>query len=221
MEGNGAVNGVLHKRNSNMPKELIAGYQRFRDGYFKHNRKRLEALAEGQAPRICLVSCCDSRVDPATVFDAHPGDLFVIRNVANLVPPYEEEGLFHGTSAALEFAVTGLEVQHIVVLGHANCGGIRALVDKGSSDGSGSFIDRWMSIAEPVRKAVSAMTDASPEEQYACCEQRSIAHSLGNLMTYPWVNSRVHDGSLSLHGWHYDLVGGTLSFLEAGPNTIN
>ena len=198
-----------------MPEELIAGYQRFRDGYFKRNRKRPDALAEGQSPRICLVSCCDSRVDPATVFDAHPGDLFVIRNVANLVPPYEEEGLFHGTSAALEFAITGLEVQHIVVLGHANCGGIRALMDKGSSDGSGSFIDRWMSIAEPVREDVSAMTNTSREDQYACCEQRSIAHSLGNLMTYPWINSRVQDGSLELHGWHYDLVGGTLSFLEA------
>lgn len=196
-----------------MPKELIAGYKRFRDGYFKHNRERLETLAEGQNPRICLVSCCDSRVDPATVFDAHPGELFVIRNVANLVPPYEEEGLFHGTSAALEFAVTGLEVQHIVVLGHANCGGIRAFVDKGSSDASGSFVDRWMSIAEPVRQSLSSMSDASPEERYASCERHAITHSLRNLMTYPWINSRVQDAALSLHGWHYDLAGGSLSFL--------
>lgn len=203
-----------------MPKELIAGYNRFQNGYFKDNRKRLDALAEGQSPRICLVSCCDSRVDPATVFDAHPGDLFVIRNVANLVPPYEEEGLFHGTSAALEFAVTGLMVQHIVVLGHANCGGIRALVDKGASDECGSFIDRWMSIAEPARQALNAMPDASREERYASCERHAIAHSLRNLMTYPWISSRVESAALSLHGWHYDLVGGSLSFLESEPEKL-
>lgn len=200
-----------------MPKELIAGYKRFQGGYLKDNRKRLDALTEGQSPRICLVSCCDSRVDPATVFDTHPGDLFVIRNVANLVPPYEEEGLFHSTSAALEFAVTGLMVQHIVVLGHANCGGIRALMDKGPNDGSNSFIDRWMSIAEPVRQALNSMPDVSREERYASCERHAIAHSLRNLMTYPWINSRVQDAVLSLHGWHYDLVGGSLSFLESDP----
>ena len=198
-----------------MPKELIAGYKRFRDGYFKDNRKRLDALAAGQSPRICLVSCCDSRVDPATVFDAHPGELFVIRNVANLVPPYEEEGLFHGTSAALEFAITGLEVEHIVVLGHAHCGGIRALMDKESGEGSGSFIDRWMSIAEPVRQSLACVPGAGREERYAACERHAVAHSLRNLMSYPWIQSRVDDGSLSLHGWHYDLAGGALSILDA------
>jgi len=198
-----------------MPKELIAGYKRFRDGYFKDNRTRLDALAAGQSPRICLVSCCDSRVDPATVFDAHPGDLFVIRNVANLVPPYEEEGLFHGTSAALEFAITGLEVEHIVVLGHAHCGGIRALMDKETGDEGSSFIDRWMSIAEPVRQSLVCAPDTNHEDRYAACERHAVAHSLRNLMSYPWIQSRVEGGTLSLHGWHYDLAGGALSILNA------
>jgi carbonic anhydrase len=197
-----------------MPKDLIAGYHRFRDGYFKINRDRLDVLAAGQSPRICLVSCCDSRVDPATVFDAHPGDLFVIRNVANLVPPFEEEGMFHGTSAALEFAVTGLEVRHIVVLGHAHCGGIRALMDKKTDIESGTFIDRWMSIAEPVRQALVSTLGAESEDLYAVCERHSVAHSLSNLMSYPWIQSRVDGGSLSLHGWHYDLAGGALSIMD-------
>lgn len=197
-----------------MPKELIAGYARFRDGYFKDNRARLEALAAGQSPRICLVSCCDSRVDPTTVFDAHPGELFVVRNVANLVPPCEEDGTFHGTSAALEFAVTGLSVQHIVVLGHAQCGGIRALVDKDPDSANGSFIDHWMSIAEPVRETLDADTDAKGEARYSACEKHSVAHSLHNLMSYPWIKSRVEAGSLTLHGWHYDLAGGALSILD-------
>lgn len=197
-----------------MPKELIAGYKRFRDGYFKDNRARLEALAAGQAPRICLLSCCDSRVDPATVFDADPGDLFVIRNVANLVPPFEEEGLFHGTSAALEFAVTGLDVEHIVVLGHAHCGGIRALMDREAGDGNDTFIDRWMSISEPVRQALMRAPDTNYEDHYAACERHAVAHSLRNLMSYPWIKSRVEHGSLSLHGWHYDLAGGALSILN-------
>ena len=197
-----------------MPKELIAGYKRFRDGYFKDNRTRLDALAAGQSPRICLVSCCDSRVDPATVFDAHPGELFVIRNVANLVPPFEEEGLFHGTSAALEFAITGLEVAHIVVLGHAHCGGIRALMDKETGDESASFVDRWMSIAEPVRQALKGDPDTRHEDRYAACERHAVAHSLRNLMSYSWILSRVQGGSLSLHGWHYDLAGSVLSILN-------
>ncbi len=203
-----------------MPEQLIAGYKRFRDGYFKDNRARLDALTAGQNPHICLVSCCDSRVDPATVFDAHPGDLFVIRNVANLVPPFEKEGLFHGTSAALEFAITGLEVAHIVVLGHAHCGGIRALVDKQNGGDNGSFIDRWMSIAEPARQTLLRSPDASPEDRYASCERHAVAHSLQNLMSYPWIRSRVQSGLLSLHGWHYDLAGGALSILNSDTETF-
>ncbi|MBS9716058.1 carbonic anhydrase [Pseudohalocynthiibacter aestuariivivens] len=197
-----------------MPERLVQGYQRFRDGYFIENKEKLAALAMEQKPRIALLSCCDSRVDPTTVFDAAPGDLFVIRNVANLAPPYEQEGVFHGTSAALEFAVTGLEVSHIVVLGHANCGGIRALMDKSPSDDKTSFIDRWMTIAAPVREHICASGEMPDEERYATCERQAIAHSLRNLMTYPWVKTRVNAGTLSLHGWHYDLAEGTLSSLD-------
>jgi carbonic anhydrase len=198
-----------------MPQRLIEGYQRFRKGYFARNRDRLAAMATAQNPNIAVLSCCDSRVDPATVFDASPGDLFVIRNVANLVPPYEQEGLYHGTSAALEFAVTGLEVSHIVVLGHANCGGIRALMDKKPGEANGSFIDRWMEIAAPVRKTVAADHPNSAESRYTACEHGAITHSLQNLMTYPWVKSRVERRELTLHGWHYDLAEGMLSHLKS------
>jgi carbonic anhydrase len=171
-------------------------------------------MATAQNPSIAVLSCCDSRVDPATVFDASPGDLFVIRNVANLVPPYEHEGLYHGTSAALEFAVTGLEVSHIVVLGHADCGGIRALMDKKPGETSGSFIDRWMEIAAPARTTVCADLPDNSEGRYTACEKGAISHSLQNLMTYPWIRSRVEHNSLTLHGWHYDLAEGMLSQLE-------
>lgn len=198
-----------------MPERLIEGYQRFRNGYFANNRDRLAAMATSQNPGIAILSCCDSRVDPATVFDASPGELFVIRNVANLVPPYEEEGLYHGTSAALEFAVTGLAVSHIVVLGHADCGGIRALMDRAPGTARGSFVDRWMAIADPVREAVCAHHPDSGAQRYTACEHQAITHSLKNLMTYPWIRSRVERKDLALHGWHYDLAEGTLSHLQS------
>ena len=124
-----------------MIEKLSKGYERFRQGYFQRNRSRLEQLAEKQTPEIAMISCCDSRVDPGILFDVEPGDLFVIRNVANLVPPFETRGDYHGTSAALEFAVTSLQVKQVVVLGHANCGGIRALMDNDSTIESDGFID--------------------------------------------------------------------------------
>jgi carbonic anhydrase len=129
---------------------LIAGYRRFREGYFRDNQQRLTTLAlEGQSPAVAIVGCCDSRVDPAVITDSAPGELFVIRNVANLVPPCEGEGTWHGTSAALEFAVRGLEVEHIIVLGHARCGGIRALMEEKEDSGNDDqFIYHWMRIAD-------------------------------------------------------------------------
>ncbi len=194
-----------------MPDALIRGYRRFKDGYFKQHEEQLKQLARGQSPRIAMISCCDSRVDPGVVFDAEPGDLFVIRNVANLVPPNEPDGRYHGTSAALEFAVTGLEVSHVVVLGHAQCGGINSLLTRSHQYRSDSFIDDWMQIAEPVRLEIEACTElATPRQRQTACEQRAICLSLDNLMTFPWIRQRVTEGSLTLHGWYYDLETGSL-----------
>ncbi len=189
-----------------MTDKLMAGYDRFRTGYFQRNRERLEELALGQTPQIAMISCCDSRVDPTTLFDTEPGEIFIIRNVANLVPPFETKGDYHGTSAALEFAVTGLNVKQIVVLGHASCGGIRALMEHDVSVESDGFINSWMQIAAPAKREVLARSDLNTFEQRAgACEKSAVRYSLRNLMSYPWIQSRVESGDLTLVGWHYDL----------------
>ncbi len=194
-----------------MQEKLIKGYDRFRNGYYQRNRARLEQLAQKQAPEIAMVSCCDSRVDPGILFDVDPGEIFVIRNVANLVPPYETRGDYHGTSAALEFAVTCLKVKQIVVLGHANCGGIRALMENNDTIKPDSFIDSWMQIAAPAKKEVLARTDLDDDEQKIdACEKTAVSYSLRNLMTHPWVRQRVQDGKLNLVGCYYDLHSGEL-----------
>ncbi len=195
-----------------MPEQLIAGYHRFRKGYFRQHQEKLTILAEGQSPDIAILSCCDSRVDPAIIFDTLPGKLFVIRNVANLVPQHDNDGRPKGTSSALEFAVTGLEVSHIVVLGHAQCGGIRALMDRKLDHGLDTFVDQWMTIADPVKKNILAQ-NLSKEEQYTACEKATITQSLQNLMTFPWINERVKQEKLTLHGWYYDLNTSDLEIL--------
>jgi len=200
-----------------MPDSLIDGYRRFREGYYREHREQLEALAGGQSPRIAVVSCCDSRVDPGIVFDAQPGELFVIRNVANLVPPCESEGIYHGTSAALEFAVTGLEVEHIVVLGHAQCGGVRALVDQHRRGlvRTDDFVERWVSIAYPCLDAIGVADESA--ERLREVEQEVVRLSLDNLRTFPWIAERVAAGRLTLHGWYYDLATSTIERLRTVP----
>ena len=194
---------------------LIAGYHRFREGYYKANEERLTALAtEGQSPKVAIVGCCDSRVDPAVITDSAPGELFVIRNVANLVPPCEGEGTWHGTSAALEFAVCGLGVQHLIVLGHARCGGIRSLLE-GGEQGENQFITDWMRIAEGAREiALSQEGTLDMDERARLCELESIKISLSNLASFPWIRKRLEAGSLELHGWYYDMRSGELLFLD-------
>lgn len=187
---------------------LVAGYLRFRSGYYAAHRGALTALArEGQTPEVCIVSCSDSRVDPGRILDCGPGELFVVRNVASLVPPIEAEGLYHGTSAAIEFAVCGLEVTHLIVLGHGHCGGIQALLDGVSTHHPrGGFIAAWMSIADAARGRVLAQDSlASPQARARACEQEAIKLSLQNLMTFPWVSERVEQDTLKLNGWYYDL----------------
>lgn len=187
--------------------KLLAGYQRFREGYYQEHKEQLVKLAkEGQSPKIALISCSDSRVEPSVILDCEPGDLFVIRNVANLVPPCESDDSLHGTSAALEFAVTGLEVESIVVLGHTQCGGIKALMDTPTSHSAKTFIGKWMHQLEGVRNEINNDPSIDNKEaRYSCCERKGIQQSLDNLMTFPWVKERVEKGTLQLHGWRYDL----------------
>jgi carbonic anhydrase len=200
---------------------LVDGYRRFRSGYYLANREKLSALADqGQSPEVCVVSCSDSRVEPGLILDCDPGDLFAIRNVANLVPPYETAGLYHGTSAAIEFAVCGLRVSHVIVLGHGHCGGIQALLEgKTSYYPSEGFVSAWMSIAAVVRARVIKRDGLStPQAQARACEQASIQLSLQNLMTFPWISELVEQGTLRLHGWYYDLDHGDLLLLDSGTD---
>ncbi len=198
-----------------MLEKLLKGHQRFKDGYYKQNRERLKALAEKQTPEIAMVSCCDSRVDPSILFDLEPGDIFIVRNVANLVPPYEIKGEYHGTSAALEFAVTGLAVKQIIILGHANCGGIRALIEENNDIKKDGFINNWIQIAASAKKEVLARADLETvEQQIDACEKTAIRYSIINLMTYPWIKQRVEDGVLELIGCYYDLHSGELVMID-------
>lgn len=191
---------------------LVEGFQRFREQHFERNDSLYQQLVkEGQTPKTLVVACCDSRVDPALVLDCEPGDLFVIRNVANLVPPSESRAGHHGTTAAIEYAIRILKVEHIIVLGHAHCGGINTLVKTGGVANPDSYMADWMCLAESARASVMAdMPDASQEEQMRACEQRAILVSLQNLMTFSWVQDRVSTGELTLHGWYFDIEHGQL-----------
>lgn len=189
--------------------KLVRGFARFRHRYFQQEPALYDQLRrEGQSPKILVIACCDSRVDPALITDADPGDLFVVRNVANLVPPYETAGLRHGTSAAIEFAVRGLRVRHVIVLGHARCGGIRALMQ---GTDQGEFIVPWMSAAQRAREQILAqMPQADAHTQLRAAEQATILTSLDNLLTFPWLKARVDGGELNLHGWYFDIDSGRL-----------
>jgi carbonic anhydrase len=196
--------------------KLTGGFKRFRDGQFQQQRATYEDLVDqGQRPKVALVACSDSRVDPAIVLQADAGDLFMIRNVANLVPPFEEGGEFHGTSAALEFAVEHLEVDHIVVLGHAHCGGIRSLFADASAGGANRFIAPWMGLVKSAYLRVEGtMPDAEIAEKAHHCEQAAVLVSLENLMTFPFIRERVGNGMLRLHGWHVDIRSCTLQVYD-------
>lgn len=193
--------------------DLVAGFRRFRTTHFDERPDLFQRLTRvGQSPRVMVIACCDSRVDPAIITDSDPGDLFVVRNVANLVPPWEESGHYHGTSAALEFAVRCLAVRHVIVLGHAQCGGIRALLGDIRWEGeAGEFVEPWMSIAEEARReATTGQGHASRETVLRDCELGAIRVSLRNLMTFAFVRNAVDDGRLKLHGWYFDLRQGEL-----------
>ena len=197
--------------------KLTAGFRIFRDGRFQEQRATYENLVDqGQNPRVAVVACSDSRVDPAIVLQADPGDLFIVRNVANLVPPCKRDGDFHGTSAALEYAVEHLQVQHLIILGHAHCGGVRSLFEKAEQDDeSNQFVSPWMSLVRSAYLRVEGtMPDASAEEKARICEQSAVLVSLENLMTFPCISRRVGDGRLRLHGWYIDIRSCTLQLYD-------
>jgi carbonic anhydrase len=198
---------------SKLPKSLVEGYRRFLRDRHAPERARYRQLAElGQAPTAMVIACCDARVDVATVFDAGPGELFILRNVANLVPPYEAEGKYHGTSAAIEFAIITLKVPHLIVLGHSRCGGVStyrqtAREKIGPEHG---FIGRWLTLLNNVK--VSEPEVAFGEE--FAFELAAIRSSLANLRTFPFIREREEQGLLRLHGLHFDLASGQLVVLD-------
>jgi len=192
--------------------KLINGYKNFRQHYFKSNNDLFEHLVhEGQKPKFLVVACCDSRVDPAIITGAEPGEIFVVRNVANLVPPYDDNPKHHATSAALEFAVRDLEVKHIIVFGHSHCGGIQALLkNKGHGNGA-SFIDSWMNIAAQARNKITSEYAHEPFAlQTNLCGKLSLEISLNNLLTFPWIKEKVNANMLWLHAWNFDLESGAI-----------
>lgn len=199
--------------------KFITGFRQFQEKYFSEDRDLFEQLRQGQHPKALIVACADSRVDPALLTGAEPGDMFVVRNVANLVPPYEPGGSFASVPAALEFAVLSLEVEHVIVLGHGQCGGIHALMN-GAGPG-GEFIGKWVSIAQRARERVLAELPAKPPVlQARACEQAAILVSLENLMTYPWIAQRVAAGAMHLHGWYFDFAEGSLLRYSPASNAF-
>jgi len=193
-------------------RKLTTGFLEFQRDTFLPKRAFFRDLAVKQRPKIMMVACSDSRVDPAILTNAEAGDLFMVRNVANLVPPCAKDDGAHGTSAALEFAVISLEVEHIIVLGHSGCGGIEALMTADPAlDPEHAFIHNWMKIADEAKRRTLILARHQPQEvQRRLLEQESIKTSLANLLSFPWIDKRVHDGRLRLHGWRFDLVEGNM-----------
>ncbi len=191
------------------PERLSKGYRAFLDGRFKEERGRYAALAEtGQAPSIMVIGCVDSRVSPEVIFDAAPGEILVARNVANLVPAFEAGGGQHGASAALEFAVRALRVRHIVVLGHAFCGGIKAFATDAAPLSESDFIGKWMSQIAPAADAIGPHRE--DDDYLHKLEFASVELSLKNLMTFPFVKAAVEKGDLALHGAYFGVASGKL-----------
>ncbi|WP_137042465.1 carbonic anhydrase [Pseudolabrys sp. FHR47] len=197
------------------PQRLIEGYSAFAGGRLKSEQDRFRQLAEiGQSPEIMVIGCCDSRVAPEAIFDAGPGELFVARNIANLVPPYTPDGAQRAVSAALEFAVQALRVKHIVVLAHAQCGGIRAYAEEAAPLSPGDFIGRWIELLEPAAKVVGPRGDRGMTEYLTALEQQAAVSTLDNLMTFPCISILVERGKLQLHAAYFGVATGDLSVYD-------
>ncbi len=198
------------------PEKLIDGYGRYRErGYIRYQEdyERLEIY--GQHPEVMVISCCDSRVTPEGIFGAGPGELFVVRNVANLVPPYTPDDDYHSTSAALEFAVQALKVKHIVVMGHKRCGGVAAFLNQDSVPLSpGDFIGKWMTLLEPAAETLACLEIGSEDDRQLAMEYAGVRQSLANLRTFPCVSILEEKGRLKLHGSWFDIGSGELRLMD-------
>lgn len=192
-------------------KKLLAGFRRFQDRYYNSEKENLsKPLSAGQSPKTLMISCCDSRVDPALLTDASPGELFVVRNVANLIPPFEDGNGFHGVSAAIEFAVVNLKVANIIILGHRRCGGIHSLVT-GTQVREDGFVSKWMKIADLAHQRIlRRMPGADVDTICRACELESIVVSIENLNTFPFVQEALAQNSLQIMGIYFDLESGQL-----------
>ena len=194
------------------PDRLVEGYRDFLTGRLPLEQTRYRELAErGQSPEIMVIGCADSRVSPEVIFNAGPGEMFVVRNVANLVPPYAPDGRAHGVSAALEFGVAALKVKHIVVLGHAQCGGVRAFAEDAEPLSPGDFIGKWMSLMAPAAEKVGPRGDLPMADYVTRLEHANIANSLANLLTFPRLRQRVEAGEIVTHGAYFGVATGRLS----------
>ncbi len=201
---------------------LLAGYRRFRDNGWARERARWAELAEGQAPKVLVIACSDSRVDPATIFDVSPGEIFVVRNVANLVPPFEDDGARHGVSAAVEFAVTQLKVAEIVVVGHEFCGGCKASMTRAFEHapvGSGGFIAHWVDMLDDARDRVVA-AHGEGDAALRAMEHEAVRVSLANLRTFPFVTAAEAAGALALTGAWFGIREGRLMLLDEASGTF-
>jgi carbonic anhydrase len=200
---------------TSFPQHLLDGYRTFTTQRLPTEQNRYRDLSErGQAPEVMVIGCCDSRVSPEVIFDAGPGELFVVRNVANLVPVYQPDSGTHGVSAALEYAVNVLRVKHIVVLGHAQCGGIRAFVDDIDPLSPGDFIGRWMAMFIKPGEKVSQRERETRQDFTTRIEKAAVFRSLENLMTFPFVQAPVERGALQLHGAYFGVAEGSLFVLD-------
>src|SRR5690348_1256095 len=203
--------------------QLIDGYRRFRDNNWQRERARWAELAEGQSPQVMILSCADSRADPAQIFDARPGEIFVTRNIAGLAPPYETSSGFHGVSAALEFAVTQIDVGEILVMGHGLCGGCAAALTGQFDDtepGEGHFIADWVRMLDGARDKVRARHPELDREAFLDMEREAVKVSLANLRTFPWIKEREDAGELKLHGAHFSISEGRLYVLDEAEESF-
>ncbi|MFB9910560.1 carbonic anhydrase [Rhizobium paknamense] len=200
----------------NFPTSLLTGYRSFMTGRYVDERDRYRHLAEqGQKPQTMVVACCDSRAAPETIFDCGPGELFVLRNVANMVPPYEPDGQYHSTSAALEFAVQSLKVEDIIIMGHGRCGGIRAALDPNAEPlAPGDFIGKWMNLVRPAAEQIQNASVLTDTERQTAMERISIRNSIENLRTFPYVRALEEEGKLKIHGAWFDISNGELWIMD-------
>ncbi|TFV69787.1 carbonic anhydrase [Bradyrhizobium frederickii] len=197
------------------PKHLLEGYKAFATQRLPTEQSRYRELSvKGQFPEVMVIGCCDSRVSPEVIFDVGPGELFVVRNIANLVPVYQPDGNAHGVSAALEYAVTVLKVKHIVVLGHAQCGGIRAFVDKIEPLTPGDFIGKWMQMFIKPGEVVEQRDHETMAQFVERIEKAAVFRSLENLMTFPFVRKAVESGQMQTHGAYFGVAEGSLFVLD-------